>query len=70
MSRAARLAALAGTTGTIALMGSLFPAGALANFSEFYGGYCNIAYFGGQFVWARGYNQSGTSWVVSGFAET
>lgn len=34
------------------------------------GGFCNVGYFGGQFVWARGYNQSGATWVVKGFAET
>jgi hypothetical protein len=34
------------------------------------GGFCDIAYFGGQFVTARVYNQSGASHVVNGFAET
>jgi hypothetical protein len=33
-------------------------------------GYCQVFYFGGAFVWARVYNQSGATYRVSGFAET
>jgi hypothetical protein len=41
-----------------------------ANVVEHGAGYCIVSYFGGQFVWARVYNQGGTSVSVSGFAET
>ena len=34
------------------------------------GGYCNVGYFGGQYVWARVYNQSGSTYTVTGYAET
>lgn len=34
------------------------------------GGFCDVFYFGGEFVTARVYNQSGASHVVNGFAET
>jgi len=33
-------------------------------------GYCDVFYYGGEYVTARVYNQSGTSHVVSGYAET
>jgi hypothetical protein len=33
-------------------------------------GYCNIYYFGGEFVWARVYNQSGSTHTTTGYAET
>jgi hypothetical protein len=33
-------------------------------------GFCSVTYFGGQFVWARVYNQSGSTFRVAGFAET
>jgi hypothetical protein len=33
-------------------------------------GYCDVYYFGGEYVWARVYNQSGGSHAVSGYAET
>ncbi len=33
-------------------------------------GYCAVSYFGGAYVWARVYNQSGSSFRVAGFAET
>jgi len=33
-------------------------------------GVCEVVYFGGQFVTARVYNQSGAPHVVNGFAET
>jgi hypothetical protein len=33
-------------------------------------GYCDVYYFGGEYVWARVYNQSGTSHAVGGHAET
>ena len=33
-------------------------------------GFCEVFYFGGQFVTARVYNQSGAPHVVNGFAET
>jgi hypothetical protein len=33
-------------------------------------GYCDVNYFGGEYVWARVYNQSGTSHVVGGYAGT
>lgn len=33
-------------------------------------GFCTEAYFGGAFVWARVYNQSGGTYRVAGFAET
>ena len=41
-----------------------------ANVVEHGAGYCIVTYFGGQFVWARVYNQGGTSVSVFGFAET
>ncbi len=34
------------------------------------GGFCSVFYGGGEFVWARVYNQSGVSEVIAGFAET
>lgn len=34
------------------------------------GGGCSVGYFGGQYVWARVYNQSGSSHKVTGYAET
>jgi hypothetical protein len=34
------------------------------------GGYCAVFYFGGELVTARVYNQSGSTYVVTGFAET
>jgi hypothetical protein len=34
------------------------------------GGYCNVGYFGGAYVWARVYNQSGGGYTVTGYAET
>ena len=34
------------------------------------GGGCFVAYFGGEYVWARVYNQSGSSYRVTGYAET
>jgi len=33
-------------------------------------GYCDVFYYGGEYVTARVYDQSGTSHVVSGYAET
>jgi hypothetical protein len=33
-------------------------------------GYCDVYYFGGEYVWARVYNQSGSTHAVGGFAET
>jgi hypothetical protein len=33
-------------------------------------GFCELSYFGGAFVWARVYNQSGSTFRVAGFAET
>ena len=33
-------------------------------------GYCDVYYGGGEYVWARVYNQSGTSHAVGGYAET
>jgi hypothetical protein len=33
-------------------------------------GYCTVSYFGGAYVWARVYNQSGSTFRVAGFAET
>jgi len=33
-------------------------------------GYCALNYFGGAYVWARVYNQSGATYRVAGFAET
>jgi hypothetical protein len=33
-------------------------------------GVCSVTYFGGQFVWARVYNQSGATHQVFGYAET
>jgi hypothetical protein len=33
-------------------------------------GYCDVFYGGGEYVWARVYNQSGASHVVDGYAET
>lgn len=33
-------------------------------------GLCSVFYFGGQFVWGRVYNQSGSTYVVTGYAET
>ncbi len=33
-------------------------------------GYCVVYYGGGEYVWARVYNQSGTSHVISGYAGT
>jgi len=33
-------------------------------------GYCDVYYFGGEYVTARVYNQSGTSHVVGGYAGT
>jgi hypothetical protein len=33
-------------------------------------GYCAVYYGGGEYVWGRVYNQSGTSHVVGGYAET
>jgi hypothetical protein len=33
-------------------------------------GYCDVFYYGGEYVTARVYNQSGASHVVSGYAET
>lgn len=33
-------------------------------------GYCDVYYFGGEYVWARVYNQSGTSHAVGGYAGT
>ena len=33
-------------------------------------GYCVVYYGGGEYVWARVYNQSGTSHAVGGYAET
>jgi hypothetical protein len=33
-------------------------------------GYCAVYYFGGEYVWARVYNQSNKTFVVRGFAET
>ena len=41
-----------------------------ANAVEHGAGYCIVSYFGGQFVWARVYNQGGISVAVQGFAET
>jgi hypothetical protein len=34
------------------------------------GGFCDVTYFGGQYVWARVYNQSGATHQVFGYAET
>jgi hypothetical protein len=31
---------------------------------------CSVEYRGGQFVWARVYNQSGATHLVNGYAET
>jgi hypothetical protein len=33
-------------------------------------GYCDVYYFGGEYVTARVYNQSGSSHPVAGYAET
>lgn len=33
-------------------------------------GRCSVTYFGGQYVWARVYNQSGATYRVYGYAET
>jgi hypothetical protein len=33
-------------------------------------GYCSLYYFGGAYVWARVYNQSGGTYRVAGYAET
>jgi hypothetical protein len=33
-------------------------------------GFCAVSYFGGAYVWARVYNQSGGTYRVAGFAET
>ena len=33
-------------------------------------GYCAVRYFGGAFVWARVYNQSGATYTITGYAET
>jgi len=33
-------------------------------------GYCNVNYFGGAYVWARVYNQSGQTFTIGGYAET
>jgi len=34
------------------------------------GGTCFVGYSGGQYVWARVYNQSGSGYKVTGYAET
>ena len=41
-----------------------------ANEVEHGNGSCGVSYMGGQFVWARVYNQSGVSETVGGEAET
>lgn len=33
-------------------------------------GYCAVFYFGGEYVWARVYNQSNKTYAVTGYAET
>lgn len=33
-------------------------------------GVCSVSYFGGQYVWARVYNQSGATHRIFGYAET
>jgi hypothetical protein len=33
-------------------------------------GFCGVNYFGGAFVWARVYNQSNKTYVVTAYAET
>jgi hypothetical protein len=33
-------------------------------------GYCDVFYGGGEYVWARVYNQSGSAHAVGGYAET
>jgi len=33
-------------------------------------GYCTVGYLGGEFVWARVYNESGKTYKVAGYAET
>jgi hypothetical protein len=33
-------------------------------------GYCDVFYGGGEYVWARVYNQSGSTHAVGGYAET
>jgi hypothetical protein len=57
------------TSGSPALACQLFNRSGVNEVSHG-GGFCNVGYFGGRFVWARGYNQSGATWVVHGFAET
>ena len=34
------------------------------------GGFCDVGYGGGEFVWARVYNESGATETIAGFAET
>jgi hypothetical protein len=41
-----------------------------ANEVEHGDGFCIAYYFGGEYVWARTYNQSGATYVVTGYAET
>jgi hypothetical protein len=57
-----------GSTGSPYLACQLFN-GAHNEVSHGYG-YCNLFYGGGEYVWARVYNQSGSTHVVGGYAET
>jgi hypothetical protein len=56
-------------SGTPALACQLFNSGG-TNEVTHGGGFCSEGYFGGQYVWARVYNQSGSSHVVTGYAQT
>lgn len=55
--------------GSPALACQLFNTGG-ANEVTHGSGYCDVYYFGGEYVVGRVYNQSGKSHVVYGFAET
>ena len=57
------------SSGTPQLACQLFVNGG-ANEVSHGGGYCLVGYFGGAFVWARVYNQSGVTHTVTGYAET
>lgn len=55
--------------GSAYLACQLFNGSGVDNVSHGYG-ICSVDYYGGQYVWARAYNQSGFTTVVSGYAHT